>query len=202
MVTTLAGRYVYLVTGTTIVSPDDYQAVIPTIDPTMATLTLTSCHPKYSAQQRIVIASALDVDQSSPLTVTTETTQTSETTETSELPTDASTPADTQPGNTEPTGTQPANTEPGNTQPGNTEPAGTPPVAGQDLFENRWFSDPDAFGQVALWGTLLTIVSLAAWAISRRARRNWIGGLVGVVPFVIVLYFFFENVNRLLPPNL
>jgi hypothetical protein len=26
--------------------------------------------------------------------------------------------------------------------------------------------------------------------------------LVGAVPFVVVLYFFFENVNRLLPPSI
>jgi hypothetical protein len=26
--------------------------------------------------------------------------------------------------------------------------------------------------------------------------------LVGGVPFVVVLYFFFENVNRLLPPSI
>jgi hypothetical protein len=29
-----------------------------------------------------------------------------------------------------------------------------------------------------------------------------VGALVGIGPFVIVLYFWFENVNRLLPPNL
>jgi sortase A len=38
--------------------------------------------------------------------------------------------------------------------------------------------------------------------ISRRTKRDWVGLLVGIVPFVIVLYFFFQNVNRLLPPNL
>ena len=73
---------------------------------------------------------------------------------------------------------------------------------GEELFQNQWFSDPDAFPQVALWGSMLTAVSLGAYAVSRRARRNWVGLLVGVAPFVVVLYFFFENVNRLLPPNL
>jgi sortase A len=29
-----------------------------------------------------------------------------------------------------------------------------------------------------------------------------VGALAGVVPFVVALYFFFENVNRLLPPNI
>ena len=27
----------------------------------------------------------------------------------------------------------------------------------------------------------------------------WFGILVGIVPFVVVLYFLYENVNRLLP---
>ena len=70
------------------------------------------------------------------------------------------------------------------------------------MFRNRWFSDPDAFSHVALWGLVLIAVALGAYAASRRARRNWVGLLVGVVPFVVVLYFFFENINRLLPPNL
>ena len=29
-----------------------------------------------------------------------------------------------------------------------------------------------------------------------------LGLMAGIVPFMIVLYFFFQNVNRLLPPNL
>jgi len=27
----------------------------------------------------------------------------------------------------------------------------------------------------------------------------WLGILIGIAPFVVVLYFFYENVNRLLP---
>ena len=93
------------------------------------------------------------------------------------------------------------------------EPARAPPStvpaspatlspAGEELFQNRWFSDPDAFPQVALWGSVLTAIALGACAVSRRARRNWVGFLVGAMPFVVALYFFFENVNRLMPPNL
>jgi len=29
-----------------------------------------------------------------------------------------------------------------------------------------------------------------------------VGALVGIVPFALVLYFFFQNVNRLLPAAL
>jgi LPXTG-site transpeptidase (sortase) family protein len=63
VVTTLAGRYVYRVTGQQIVSPRDSH-VIATTDPTTATLTLTSCHPKYSARERIIIFSELDEEAS------------------------------------------------------------------------------------------------------------------------------------------
>ena len=43
---------------------------------------------------------------------------------------------------------------------------------------------------------------IGAYLLSRATRRNWIGALAGIVPFVIVLYFFFQNVNRLLPAAL
>jgi sortase A len=75
-------------------------------------------------------------------------------------------------------------------------------VVTADAFEEGWFSDSAAFPQVALWGLALIAVSLLAYSVSRAARRNWVGLLVGIVPFLVVLYFFFENVNRLLPPNL
>jgi sortase A len=45
VVTTIAGRFVYAVTGTEIVDPGDIH-VVATTDPNTAQLTLTSCHPK------------------------------------------------------------------------------------------------------------------------------------------------------------
>ena len=65
-----------------------------------------------------------------------------------------------------------------------------------------WFSDPSANGQVGIWGALLSLVGLGAYLVSRKLRRDWAGALIGLLPFVITLYFFFQNVNRLLPPNL
>ena len=49
---------------------------------------------------------------------------------------------------------------------------------------------------------MLTAISIGAYLLSRQVRRNWVGALVGIVPFVIALYFFFQNVNRLLPAAL
>ncbi len=55
---------------------------------------------------------------------------------------------------------------------------------------------------MALWGLLLAAIGLLSYLASRRAKRDWVGLTIGIVPFIIVLYFFFQNVNRLLPPNL
>jgi sortase A len=71
-----------------------------------------------------------------------------------------------------------------------------------DAFSEGWFSDPGANAQVALWGSVLAIVALGAYLVSRRLRRDWAGLLIGLIPFTVTLYFFFQNVNRLLPPNL
>lgn len=216
VVETLAGRFTYVVTGQQIVSPDDYQLVIPTVDPSVATITLTSCHPKFSARQRIVVTAALDPDRSDAVTEAWFTRP--------PIDPDGLIPGD-EPDTTEPGATAPSTTEPATTAPSTTGPATTGPATtaapdqptapgegivaggaaegtGQELFENRWFSDPDAFVQVALWGAALTAVAIGATLLSRRTRRNWVGALVGAGPFVVVLYFWFENVNRLLPPNL
>ena len=65
IVTMITGdRYVYIVTGSEIVSASDYW-VVTTRDPTIAELTLTSCHPKYTAHDRIVVHSLLDPTRSS-----------------------------------------------------------------------------------------------------------------------------------------
>lgn len=66
VVTTLQGRFVYEVRETTTVTPDDVAVLGDGYwdldrDPTTrdATLTLTACHPKYSASERIVVAASL-----------------------------------------------------------------------------------------------------------------------------------------------
>ncbi|MFM7870407.1 MAG: class E sortase, partial [Actinomycetota bacterium] len=52
IVTDLLGReFVYKVTEQRIVQPED-SWVVDTVDPTVATLTLTTCHPEFSARQR------------------------------------------------------------------------------------------------------------------------------------------------------
>jgi sortase A len=57
--------FTYRVTGTEIVSPSAVEVTLPVprqpgVAPTTSVLTLTTCHPKYSARQRMVVFSELE----------------------------------------------------------------------------------------------------------------------------------------------
>ena len=220
VVTTLEGRFVYRVTGQQIVQPSDYQ-VVATTDPTSATLTLTSCHPKWTARERIIIFSELDPAASSseareavinygrPLDGVSdvasgpgEVDPTNTVVDSGSLPdTGTDTGSDTGTDTGSDTGTDTGSEAIGSVDTG--EPGSEPVTAGiADAFSDGWFSDPGANSQVLLWGLALAAVGIVSWLISRRAKRDWVGLTVGIVPFFVVLYFFFQNVNRLLPPNL
>jgi sortase A len=201
IVTTLAGRFVYRVTGQQIVGPSDYQ-VVTTTDPTRATLTLTSCHPKYTARERIIITADLDmaattgtvgdatINYGRPLdeVVTTD----PDPSNTVVDPADEAIATDDSVPDEDPTiGADPSELD---------EQQITSGIA--DAFSDGWFSDPGANSQVALWGALLAAIGILSYLLSRKVKRDWVGLLVGVGPFVVTLYFFFQNVNRLLPPNL
>ncbi|NND73565.1 MAG: class E sortase [Ilumatobacter sp.] len=217
VMTTLSGTFTYRVTGTEIVSPSDYQ-VISTTDPNKAMLTLTSCHPKWTARQRIIIFSELVPETSAPI---------------GEPVINYGRPIDETPDETLPAGADgdeastpeqaegvdvQAPLEQQSSEGGVSGNLADPAAEGNagaeqpdeaavnegiaDAFAEGWFSDPGANLQVGLWGLLLSLISVGAYLISRRFRRDWAGALVGIMPFVVALYFFFQNVNRLLPPNL
>ncbi|MEA3186138.1 MAG: sortase [Ilumatobacteraceae bacterium] len=203
IITTVNGRYVYQVTGTEVVSANDYEAVIPTTDPTKATLTLVSCTPRYSSTNRIVVHSELVADKSDPLTIASAAPPSGSPT----LPDEgASTTAATAPPAPAVSATT-AITAPGSVITTPATAATTPGVAGPratspDAFADGWLSDASAIPQTLLWGLLLAAIAYGALRLSRVVRRYWVGLLAAFVPFIVVLYFFYENVNRLLPPNL
>jgi sortase A len=58
---TLAGTFRYTVTQQLVVSPKDVSVLDATSE---ASLTLTTCNPKYSASQRLVVKASLDPDRS------------------------------------------------------------------------------------------------------------------------------------------
>jgi sortase A len=222
VVTTPAGRFVYRVTGQQIVSPSDYQ-VVATTDPTRATITLTSCHPKWSASQRIIITGELDpvasadvgesvINYGRPLEVVEVETEVAATLPADSVPAEEVNADDAASQDNESetadvaedeTDNDPLSAPGANDPTGDAEPGSEAVNAGiADAFAEGWFSDPGAYNQVALWGTLLAAIGILSYLISRRFRRYWVGTLAAVVPFLVVLYFFYQNVNRLLPPNL
>jgi sortase A len=199
VVTTVQGRFVYTATGSEVVGPERSD-VVATSDPEIARLTLTTCDPKYTARNRLVLHADLDVAASSapaqePIVVT-------------DRPAESTAPpASPAPGDDPVVTAAPV---PSTTATGATTPATTTPVTAAtrptgelaDAFSHGWFSDDAAFAQVAVWGIVVAAIAIGAWLLSRRVRRNWVGALVGIVPFVLALYFFFQNVNRLLPAAL
>ncbi len=195
--TTLAGRFVYEVTGTEIVEPDDVD-VVATTNPDVAELTLTSCHPKWSTRQRIVIHSALVAEESAVVGYAAGTAPTT-TTPTAPTTTVAAVTATTDTATTDVTSPTTISSPPTSAVRGE-DPTVAPPSG--DAFSDGWFHDRSAIPQVALWALVVAAIAIGAHVLSRRAGSKLVGIVVGVVPFLIALYFFYQNVDRLLPPSL
>ncbi len=201
-VTTVLGTATYTVSAEPyVVSPDQVEVLDDFGD---NRLTLTSCHPKYSAAQRLVVNATL-VGQpfgalpSEPTSV--------------QVPTVVTTP-DGLPATT--TAAAPSTTE-GSTS---TEVTTTPAAAGDEDpstiggdessldLDQGLAGDSSAWPAAAAWAALTALVCALAWFIARRwsrtaERRPWIRkGVVYLAAspvFFVVLYFCFENVDRLLP---
>lgn len=178
---TLAGRFTYRVTGSEIVAPTAVE-VVATLDATRATLTLVTCHPRYSTRQRLVVSADLDLDASAPPAPP--------------APATTVASASTTTAVAGPTTTATAPTT------GPPSQASIAEADDVDPFAAGWFADDAAWWHVAGWGLLLTAIALAATRLGRARRNQRLGAVAGLFPFLIVLYFFFQNVNRLLPPGL
>jgi sortase A len=201
VLTTVQGRFVYRATGSEVVEPEQSD-VVATTDPTVATLTLTTCTPRYTASQRLVVHADLDLDVSdapqeavldyggraddepAPTTAPATTTATPDTASSTPPTTDAAPPTTVE--------------DPTVAIGGGVASAGLS-EASADAFAHGWFSDGGAWPQVITWGLVGAAIAVGAYLLARSVRRVWVGLLVGVVPFVVALYFFFQNVNRLMP---
>jgi sortase A len=160
-ITTLQGEFTYLVRETIIVRPSQVEVLNTGFwdfdrdgSPEPNVLTLTACHPKYSARERIIVGAEL-VGDAAPTTPRIE-----------------------------------------------SGPVPSPddaPIA----FEEGNLSGQRASARPAvLWGLLCGSIWLFAWAVGREWRRlKWPSYAVGIVPFMVALFFFFEEFSRLLPAN-
>jgi sortase A len=210
VVTTVQGRFVYRATGSEVVAPGASH-VVATEDPDVATLTLTTCTPRYTARERLVVYADLDLEASDPP-------------QPAVLDYGGGPPSELAPGTSIPVTTPapagsvesvPATTD-GTTAPTTGAPSTTveDPTVGAggdggtstgvteesaDAFSHGWFSDGAAWPQVVLWGLVGAAIVVGAYLLARSVRRIWVGVLVGTLPFLVALYFCFQNVNRLLP---
>jgi sortase A len=71
LVTTVKGSYTYTVAGLKVVKPNQVEVLNPTPTPT---LTLTTCNPKYSAKERLVVVANLAPGQQAAAPTATSTT--------------------------------------------------------------------------------------------------------------------------------
>jgi sortase A len=198
--------FVYIVTGTEVVSPSDGH-VIETTDPTVAKLTLTTCTPVRTSKQRLIIYATLDPTRSpTPTASQIYYGQAPPDSEPVILPGDDTTepPVAESTVPTSDSAAAPA-TDAATTAPTTTVAAAADRPDGfsdADPFAQGWFSDSAAWPHVAAWGFALIVLCLACYVLARTLRRRWVGWVVAAAPFVVLLYFFFQNVNRLLPPGL
>jgi len=145
--TTVQGKFSYSVVRSFVVSPSDDSVLDPS---STATLTLTTCNPRFSASQRLVVQADLT---GTPLP-------------------------------------EPAS---------RTKPSTLPKTpASDDLAGTQ-----GPWAGAALWGAAAAVLSFALWLVVRRRARTvrLLTYGLGVLPMLVLLYFFFENLNSLLPAS-
>jgi sortase A len=159
LVTTRQGEFRYLVDRKTVVRPHEVGVLRPTME---ARLTLSTCNPRFSARERLIVSGVLD-----------------------------GTAAPAPP----PTAAAPA-----------VGPGGGDREAG-DAAEVVSAEEAGLSGEevprrpAVLWGAAAAAVGGLTWLLGRLWRR-WPVYLLGVPAFLVVLFFFYENVARLLPANI
>ena len=207
-VTTKQGSFTYKVSEQKVVGPNDNFVLDNTPDRNI--LTLTTCHPRFSASQRLIIIATLD---GPALGVR-------------DLSTYGGGPQ-LQGGDNETGGGAPVSPSPaGNTAttakpgigviggvtnaPNGGQAAGrttaTTSAAGAAATQQRATTHGGVSGRgvprgpAIQWGILSALVALGAYIGSKRWRK-WPAYALGAPVFLLALYFFFENFASLLPAN-
>jgi sortase A len=190
IVDTSGQRFTYQVTSIKVVSPSDVAVLNPT---TTAQLTLTTCNPRFGSSSRLIVVAKMltpkGAGKSSTTTVpaTTTTTAPGATTvpgATTTLPAATTTVPTTVAGGAVSSTTIPTNTA----------------LAAANLGQGN----SSARGPAIAYG----IAVILLWILTRLAihhTRRWkrtLAYVVGIAICLIPLWFCFENVVRLLPPNI
>ena len=211
----------YDVMKTTIVKPSASEVLRPI--PGLNTLTLTTCHPRYSASQRMVISATLvgEAVEADTQVVAPDPAVTTVAPTTSAAPVSApgTTPVATTPVATTPVATTSVATTtlPPVTLPTVAPGDGPPGGEGAALSLDGRRADSSQFGfsllrgpirvwsETVMWAAICALIWMLAWVVLRH-RRQLVARALGysvvfVVVFIPALYFCFENLARLLPEN-
>jgi sortase A len=140
-ISTREGKFQYKVDHSMNVDPHDVAVLDATPD---NLLTLTTCTPRFSAAQRLIVVSRLI---------------------------------------------------------GTAKEAPPPPPAAPIVRKAGLSGNQVAKGPAVQWGVMAALAFFGTWYIARRWRR-WPAYLIGTPVFLFVLFFFYENVARLLPANI
>ena len=161
IVNTLRGPFRYVVDpqpqedgdprGYIVVPPSQVDVLEPTPNPSapgtnLATLTLTTCNPKYSAATRLVVRATFVPEEDSPA------------------------------------------------------PTAPPPITVTKRTSFDLSGAESSVGPVIGWGLLLAAVGALWWLVFHRYHR-WTTWFAGLIPFAVVLFAFFWNLERILPAN-
>lgn len=183
LVTTLHGAWTYEVIGSPddptsghfIVTPEDVWVLRDFGD---NRLTLTACHPKFSASQRIVVVATL-VDAPAPTTAT-------------------APPAGAANGESSAAAGSGAMKPSAAVEPTSVDAAGAAAAPGDRSLDEGLDGDPSARNPTLLW-SLVFVTLLAGVCQLARGWRRIPAYAVGAVPMVIVVFSWFEQIDRWMP---
>ena len=178
LVTTLHGTWTYEVIGSPddptrghfIVTPEDVWVLGDFGD---NRLTLTACHPKFSASQRIVVVAKL-VDPPAPTTA---------------AATNGASSAAAGSSAVKPSGAVEA---------AGVEAAGAATTPADPSLDEGLGGDPSARNPTLLWSLVFVTLLAGVWQLARGWRRIP-AYAVGAIPMVIVLFSWFEQIDRWMP---
>ena len=188
-ITTKAGYFEYEVTRSRVVAPTQVDVVRNT--PGVATLTLITCHPRFSSTKRLIVSAKL-----SKSTLRQTDTIVSTTTPTQVKPTDTTTVI-----------SEAAADEVVTNDNSATESAVIAPsdIALNDL--GKWFSDRSAITPAILLGLLLAVMAIGVNVAQRQLRKRdiaWWKARMGTyaiiaLPFLFTLFYWYRFINLLMP---
>ena len=169
LITTVQGSFAYEVIGQQIVSPSQVEVLNNQGD---NRLTLTACHPKFSASQRIVVSAAL-VGPAAPVTAP--------------------------PGGQGNPGALPGDGE-GGADGGDGADTGDEAASGRSLDGAGLSGEGASARPAVLLAIACGFVWVAAWVLGLLWLR-WPAYGVCLPLFMVMLFYFFESFSRLLPAN-